>query len=62
MSNTMKKKEFVDNYIKPYLKDTDKPGNRQLWNDTIDYLIRYNRLTKRAQNWTKTPVKYYGEN
>ena len=58
----MNKKEFTNNYIKPYLKENDKPFNRQLWNDTTDILIKDNRLEKSAQNWIKTPVKYYGEN
>jgi hypothetical protein len=57
----MKKQEFINNYITPWLDETDKPGNRQLWNNSIDMLIKDGELPQSAANWVKTPLKYYGE-
>ncbi len=57
----MLKKKFVE-MIKPFLKKNDKPFNRQLWNDTLDSLSKDGELNiNKAQHWTKTPIKYYGE-
>jgi len=62
MPKSIKKSEFVSQYIIPYLRENDKPGNRLLWNVTGDMLIKDGSLSlKRFEQWTKTPKKYYGE-
>lgn len=58
----MLKRDFVNNYIKPFLKEDDTPYNRQLWNNTLDTLSKNGDINiNKAQYWTKVPKKYYGE-
>ena len=56
----MTKKEFVE-YIIPRLSSTDKPKNRELWNNSIDTLCKNGLVSNRAKNWSKVPKKYFGE-
>lgn len=58
----MKKSEFIKNYILPYIVKTDKPFNRALWNEQIDFCMRSELISKKAGNWTKEPKRYFGEN
>lgn len=51
--------QFYKNYIKPYLKN-DKPFNRQLFNDTKDYLHKDKLITdKQVSNWIYPTTKYF---
>lgn len=57
----MTKKEFID-ILDEFLIPDDKPYNRQQWNDTLDLYSRNGLLNiNRAQYWTKSPLRYYGE-
>lgn len=57
----MTKKDFIEE-IKPMLIVDDKAHNRQVWNDNLDGLSRAGLLNiNKAQYWTKSPLKYYGE-
>ena len=59
----IKKQDFVNFYILPYIIPSDKPFNRQLWNDAGDMCIKNGELSeKRFNQWVKTPKKYFGEN
>ncbi len=40
--------EFLEQYIKPFVKSHDKPFNRQLFNDTLDMLIKDGTLIEEA--------------
>ena len=55
----MNKKEFFEYYIKDNLKENDKPHNRQIWNDTLDFLDKSG--SKVNFSWVKMPKKYFGE-
>ena len=56
----MKKREFVQVFILPYL-GKDKPRNRQLWNDQLDYCIQSGLIPESAERWVKVPKNKFGE-
>ncbi len=56
----MKLTEFYLVYIKPYLKLNDKPYNRQLFNDSLDHLVRNGQIREKiASKWTHPNNKYF---
>jgi len=45
-------KYFIKEYIKPYVKEKDKPYNRQLFHDTKDFLHKGGLISdKQVNNW-----------
>lgn len=53
-------KQFYQEYVKPYLKKDDKPFNRQLFNDTKDYLHKDNKITdKQVNKWVYPSIKIF---
>lgn len=56
----MKKVEFMEIYIKPYLKKDDKPHNRQLFNDIKDLLHKDGVITdNQVDTWTQPNNRYF---
>jgi len=56
----MTQKEFYKIHIKPYLKDKDKPYNRQLFSDVKDMLHRDKQITdKQVNNWDYPKNKFF---
>lgn len=58
-TNKINKAIFYRLYVEPYLNATDKPYNRQLWNDLIDQGLKDNSLPKTANNWVYPSNKYF---
>ena len=56
----MTSKQFYKEYVKPHLKEKDKPYNRQLFHDMKDSLHREGRITeKQCQNWVHPSNKFF---
>ena len=52
-------KKFYEVFIEPYLIKGDKPHNRQLWNDTLDYCLKDKTLPYNADVWVYPNTKYF---
>ena len=56
----MNKKQFYNDYVKPYLKKYDRAFNRQLFNDTSDVMCKDGVITqKQYNNWCCHPTKLF---
>ncbi len=56
----MTRTEFVRNYVMPYTQKNDKPFNRQLFNDTKDFLHKDGQITDRqVNNWIYPRTKLF---
>lgn len=56
----MNYRQFLNNFVVPYLIAKDKPFNRMLFNNAIDMAHRDKLITeKQAQNWTHPKTKHY---
>jgi hypothetical protein len=60
--SAMGKKQFYNEYVRPYLKKGDKPYNRQLFNDQLDFLEKEGLVNKkRSHNWTHPDTKMFAK-
>lgn len=56
----MTKTDFYRVYIENRLKKHDKPFNRQLWNDTIDFCHKEGLITEcQAYIWVYPQTEYF---
>lgn len=56
----MTKTDFYRVYIEDRLKKHDKPFNRQLWNDTIDFCHKEGLITEcQAYIWVYPQTEYF---
>ena len=54
-------KNFLREFIAPYVKPNDKPANRQLFNDTLDRLEKDGLVNKKISAKWMYPAKQRGE-
>ena len=53
-------RQFIKDYIRPHVKDNDKPYNRELFSDTKDILHKDGMITdKQVQNWIYPNTKLF---
>ena len=58
--DNMKYKDCLKNYVTPYLQSNDKPYNRELFNNTINFLHQDNLITDwQAENWVYPNTKNF---
>ncbi len=55
----MTKTQFYNDYILPYIVIGDKPHNRQLWNDTLDSMLKDGTLQANAECWIYPENNYF---
>lgn len=56
----MNYKFFIKEYIKPYLKKNDKPYNRELFNNSLDFAFKEGLITlKQSYNWVYPNTKMF---
>lgn len=53
-------KEFMKTYVMPHIKKNDKPFNRELFNDQLDFVYRDGLVgDKEVNNWAYPSNKYF---
>ena len=59
MKQMIKKDDFYISFIRDSMREKDIPFNRQVWNDTIDSMIRNGDLLQCAINWSYPKNRFF---